>query len=55
MISFEVGKRYAEIDEYLTEYLDFKNRVEISNQKVANAMQADDARFNRFVETLRAA
>ena len=89
MISFEVGKRYAEIDEYLTEYeviartkafvtvvtvknqgktqrikvwthdndgvealgsllrasfevgnelyLDFKNRVEIGNQKVANA------------------
>ena len=108
MISFEVGKRYAEMTDYLTEwkvtartksfvtvknnqgktqkakirtvdyadheaialtsngsllhasfevgsksYLDFKNRVEIGNQKVANAMQEDDARFNQFVETLR--
>lgn len=105
MISFEVSKRYAEIDEYLTEYeviartrafvtiknnqgktqrikvwthdndgvealgsllrasfevgnglyLDFKNRVENGNQKVAEMMQADDAKANQFVETLRAA
>ena len=101
MISFEVGKRYAEIDEYLTEYevitrtkafvtvknnrgktqrikvwthdgvealgsllhasfevnnesyLDFKNRVEIGNQKVADAMQEDESRLHKFVEALR--
>ena len=44
--SFEVGSK---------SYLDFKNRVEIGNKKVAEMMQTDNEKANKFVNTLRTA